>query len=265
MRSSLVSLLRDGFIMPRHPIQPLIKPGKGIFRRRRTFTLVEMLVVIALIGILAALLMPALQGALDSARASDCRNRLRQFMIAMNSYAGNSNGIIAMATPLPPSGTYWAGWDYPLFGDMPGGGRYLDDKAINYCPFQKSRHDATIDSSFAHYGGNVAAGVSGSLNGALPGLAPCSYKRLFCRVGSLTNNHILVADTWQVKTGVSQQWYYFTTGAPWESNALHLRHNDRVNLSFIDGHAEAAGTDRLIRCGMKYAYTRYDVLLGPLF
>ncbi|MBP5234224.1 MAG: type II secretion system protein, partial [Planctomycetes bacterium] len=44
--------------------------------RRRSFTLIEMLVVVAIIGILAALLSPALQKALKRARSLDCVSHL---------------------------------------------------------------------------------------------------------------------------------------------------------------------------------------------
>lgn len=50
------------------------------------FTLVELLVVIAVISVLAALLLPSIENAMESARKSDCMNRQRQLMIAAHEY-----------------------------------------------------------------------------------------------------------------------------------------------------------------------------------
>lgn len=56
---------------------------------RLAFTLVELLMVIAICAILAALLFPALGGARSQARSTYCLNNLRQMALALHAYAGD--------------------------------------------------------------------------------------------------------------------------------------------------------------------------------
>ncbi len=56
-------------------------------------TLLELLIVIAIVSVLAALLMPAVSGAIGAARSLRCRNRLRSIWTAYREYVSDSGGV----------------------------------------------------------------------------------------------------------------------------------------------------------------------------
>ncbi len=78
----------------------------------RHFTLIEMLIVIAIIAILAALLLPALQRAASSAKDIQCINHFRQIATMQSAYSGEYNNKV------PPAITHFTQMPVTTFTNM---------------------------------------------------------------------------------------------------------------------------------------------------
>jgi prepilin-type N-terminal cleavage/methylation domain-containing protein len=94
--------------------------------RKAGFTMIELIVVIAIIGLLAALLLPAVQAAREAARATQCFNNLRQLGIALHNYHDAHSC-------LPPAVVWNGGPGEPLGGGVVSVGP-IDRVAIGYSP-----------------------------------------------------------------------------------------------------------------------------------
>ena len=209
----------------------------GRIRRRRRgrgpgFTLVELLVVIGIIGLLMAMLLPALSRSFQHARATQCSNNLRQLMLASLLYADANRGFFPPAHYLdpratPPNSVNGA----PLLLR-----EFYSEAAVVRCPTEPEAI-------------NVRA-VYGSLYGItdeLPEFASYSYN-FYVYVNNLTDpltrptkrdtlrrpsDLILLFDA---AVGLGR-------GGPWE--IIQARHpGPAFNAVFLDGHVEAVAAQR---------------------
>jgi prepilin-type N-terminal cleavage/methylation domain-containing protein len=107
---------------------------------RRAFTLVELLVVIAIIGILVAMLLPAVQAAREAARASQCKNSLRQLGLALHNYHDVMKQCPAGWIADAPEGDPGWGWTVALLPHFEQGN--LEGSIARHLPIADAANDA---------------------------------------------------------------------------------------------------------------------------
>ncbi|MFA6176148.1 MAG: prepilin-type N-terminal cleavage/methylation domain-containing protein [Phycisphaerae bacterium] len=209
----------------------------GRCHRPSGFTLVELLVTIAVVVILATLLIPVLKGAQASAKSAVCLNNLKQIRTYLQLYANDNDGYLPKV---------WDGvkqWNVVLCETVAAPDiAARKNFALWHCP---SWGPAAGDCFPLHpsYSVNFSYGLTMHSSSALPP----------DKLISLPPSTILLADTLYNPTGPSTtpwQAYFFLRGIPTTSQLIHLRHNHRANAVFVDGHAASLSKQDVLDSGV---------------
>ncbi len=218
------------------------------------FTLVELLIVISIIAILAAMLLPALNKARMRARAANCLSNLKQCGLMFSEYSSMFNEFFIMknqdgpedviSPPFNnPSAKMKGSWGiYFHNAGLLDGTRYSRSSKMLVCPDYDMY---TADPLFFHYGVQSAKTVAGTYINHFGGEAAYHYE-------SATGFHIL---SFRRLTNTSRYAMLFdlgggsdtgsTTGVPSTlangNDYIFYRHGGNTGVLYGDGHAALKG------------------------
>lgn len=213
----------------------------------RAFTLLELLVVTAILGVLTALVLPAVSQGKAQATGTVCLGNLRQLQVAWQLYADDARGFLPSNQSQLVSGVWrsapdsWIGFSYAP-GD-PGPGLiqrglfyqqgYNRSLAIYQCPADHSRVRLPGDPSRT-----VRRTRSYALNGNLGGRL-AEVQATVRRLGELSEPGSLFGFVDEAEDSIDDG-HFLVWPAP-DTRWVNLpagRHARTGVLSFVDGHAE---------------------------
>ncbi|HOB76041.1 MAG TPA: prepilin-type N-terminal cleavage/methylation domain-containing protein [Phycisphaerae bacterium] len=218
---------------------------------KRAFTLIEVLVVTAVIALLAGLLLPALAQARNQGRRAVCLANLRQLAIATTGYLDENRDYFwryYVDSTDPKGRSWWFGFE----PNGPGSGKYrpLDKTRAALARYLRSTDNGLQCPSFPYEDGLyfpkfAARSASYGYNLLLGTPHPSRPTRRRAEFRNRSARVFVFADGvhFDFNPGINEGHYieYAANPASLTSKTgyAHFRHNRRAQVLFLDGHADA--------------------------
>ncbi|RRJ97083.1 prepilin-type N-terminal cleavage/methylation domain-containing protein [Opitutaceae bacterium TAV4] len=188
--------------------------------RRHAFTLIELLTVIAIIGILAAILIPTVSTVRKTARKAECISNLRQLYGVVILHVHDNKDFMPIAFDNVNS----QGWRWRMTEDG-----YLDkNTGITGCPEQRKSLPATTT--------NPLRAATFSMNRNLcisPPFTDTKPRKRYTQIATPSRT-LLISDGRKNSDGT-----YNETVAGENSERPSAAHGDDANLLYADGHVSS--------------------------